>query len=361
MSLVLTLRLSFPDFTLDVDETLPTEGLTAIFGPSGCGKSTLLRVVAGLETRAEGRVALGPDMLQDGLRRTPPHRRGIGYVAQRPTLFAHLDVGANLAYADRRARHLPGPSRLEVTEALDLAPLLPRDPASLSGGEAARAAIGRALLTRPRLLLLDEPLAALDEPRKAAILPYLERLRDRFGIPVLYVTHSVAEVARLATHLALMEAGRITRSGPAMDLMSDPDTAPAFGLREAGAVLHAQIAGHEDDGLSRLDTGAGTLLLPRIDAPSGTPLRIRILASDIILARTRPEGLSALNILPVTVVQVRIGDGPGALIRLRVGNDHLLARITRRSAIALRLAPGDAVFAILKSVSVAPASIGALR
>ncbi len=362
MSLSLSLRLGFPGFALAIDSDLPTAGLTAVFGPSGCGKSTLLRIVAGLERRAEGQVRLDADKLQDdsdGRRCVPPHRRGIGDVSQRPALIAHLSVAGNLAYADRRARGMPGPRLEDVIDALALAPLLPRATGALSGGEAARVAMARALLTRPRLLLMDEPLASLDEARKVAILPYLETVRDRMGVPILYVTHSAAEVARLATHLALMEAGRITHSGPAQDLLSDPDAAPAFGLREAGAVVSARIAAQDADGLTRLDTAAGPVWLPRIEAAPGTALRIRILASDIILARNRPEGLSALNILPVTVTQVRLGDGPGALVRLALGSEHLLARITRRSATLLALAPGDRIFAVLKSVSVAPASIGA--
>ena len=358
-ALSLHVRLVRRDFVLAVEAALPMQGLTAIFGPSGCGKSTLLRVIAGLERTAEGRVALGDEAVQDAGRARPAHLRGIGYVSQAPSLFPHLDVAGNLAYADRRARGRPGPDMAGVVAALDLAPLLARATGALSGGEAARVAIGRALLTRPRLLLMDEPLASLDEPRKAMVLPYLERVRDGMAIPILYVTHSAAEVARLATHIALMRDGRILRAGPVEEVLSDPAAAPFFGLREAGAVIPARVEAQEADGLTRLATGAGPILLPRVEAPLGTRLRIRVLAHDIILARARPEGLSALNILPATVAQVRLGDGPGALVQLHAGGDLLLARITRRSAEALALAPGMEVFAIVKSVSVAPASIGA--
>jgi len=357
--LSLDITLGYPGFALRLRETLPTTGVTALFGRSGSGKSSLLRVVAGLERRAKGRVSWGDEVWQDARRFTPAHRRGLGYVFQDTRLFAHLNVQGNLNYADTRARGLPGPGMAEVTEALDLGPLLARHPATLSGGEASRVAIGRALLMRPRLLLMDEPLAALDEDRRAEILPYLERLRDDLGIAMLYVSHSTAEVARLANHLLLIDAGEIRLRGPANTLLSDPATAPAFGLREAGAVLQARIEAHEDDGLTRLTTSAGPVLLPRVAAPPGTLLRLRILARDVIIARTRPAGLSALNILPATVSALRLGDGPGALVQMRAGDETLLARITRRSALALALEPGTACFAVIKSVSVAPGDIGA--
>lgn len=356
--LSLDITLSFPGFALCLRETIPATGVTALFGRSGSGKSSLLRVVAGLERGATGRVAWGEDVWQQGRHFTPPHKRGLGYVFQDTRLFPHLTVRGNLDYADSRARGLRGPAMADVTDALDLGPLLARNPATLSGGEASRVAIGRALLARPRLLLMDEPLAALDEDRRAEILPYLERLRDSFAVPMLYVSHSTAEVARLASHLLLIEAGQIRLRGPAATLLADPATAPAFGLREAGAVLYARIEAQEDDGLTRLSTSAGPVLLPRVAGAPGTPLRLRILARDVIIARTRPEGLSALNILPATVTTLRLGDGPGALVQLRTGQDTILARITRRSANALQLAPGTDCFVVVKSVSVAPGDIG---
>jgi molybdate transport system ATP-binding protein len=356
--LSLDISLFYPGFALALRETIPPVGVTALFGRSGSGKSSLLRVIAGLERAAKGRVAWGDEVWQDANHFTPPHKRGLGYVFQDTRLFAHLTVQGNLAYADTRAKGLPGPGLTEVIAALDLAPLLTRSPATLSGGEASRVAIGRALLTRPKLLLMDEPLAALDEDRRAEILPYLERLRDDLGIAMLYVSHSTAEVARLANHLLLIEGGKIRLRGAASALLADPATAPAFGLREAGAVLQARIDAQEDDGLTRLTTGAGPVLLPRVDAPKGTPLRLRILARDVMIALARPENISALNVLPVTVSALRIGDGPGALVQLRAGDETLLARITRRSVTALGLKPGTACFAVIKSVSVAPGDIG---
>jgi molybdate transport system ATP-binding protein len=357
--LSLDITLEYPGFSLEVAQTIPQSGVTALFGRSGSGKSTVLRVIAGLETGAQGRVAWDGEVWQGPGQFTPPHQRGLGYVFQDTRLFPHLSVAQNLAYADKRAGHLPGPDMAEVITALDLAPLLSRQPQSLSGGERSRCAIGRALLTRPRMLLMDEPLAALDEARKAEILPYLERLRDQIGTPILYVSHNMAEVARLASHLMLIEAGRITHHGPIEELLADPATAPALGLREAGAMIHAILAGHDDDGLSRLQTSAGTVFLPRVEAPLGSILRVRILAQDVILAREAPTGLSALNILPATVTAIQMGAGPGALVQLMLGEDRILARITRRSASALGLESGTQCFAILKSVSVAPGNIGA--
>ncbi|MDZ4136895.1 MAG: molybdenum ABC transporter ATP-binding protein [Paracoccaceae bacterium] len=348
----------FGDFTLALRQDFALAGVTAVFGRSGSGKSTLLRVIAGLDTQARGCVLLADEVWQDGARHLPPERRGVGYVFQDTRLFPHLSVRGNLDFALTRARGFGGPGLDEVAAALDLGPLLARRPAALSGGEKQRVAIGRALLTAPRILLMDEPLAALDAARKAEILPYLERLRDLDGVPILYVSHSLSEVARLARHIVVLDRGRVLRAGPAEQVLSDPDTAPLFGVRAAGALLPARVAAQEADGLTRLDTSAGALLLPRIDAAIGTALRLRIPAQDVILSRSRPEGLSALNILPATVTAVRLGDGPGAMVQLRAGDDLLLARITRRSAEALGLGPGTAVFAILKSVAIAQGDVG---
>jgi molybdate transport system ATP-binding protein len=287
----------------------------------------------------------------------PPHRREIGYVFQDARLFPHLTVAENLTYGPRvRGRTVEGLAR--VVELLGIGALLSRRPATLSGGERQRVAIGRALLSRPRLLLMDEPLAALDEPRKAEILPYVEALRDETGLPILYVSHALPEVARLATTIAVIEAGRVAALGPAAEILSDPATAQLMGLRDAGSVLTARIAAQEEDGLTRLDTVAGPLWLPRIAGQTGRSLRVRIAAQDVILSRDRPTGLSALNILPCRVAALYDGQGPGVLVRLEVGSEFLLARLTRRSAQALALAPGVAVHAILKSVAVSQADVG---
>ncbi|MGO4916623.1 molybdenum ABC transporter ATP-binding protein [Pseudogemmobacter sp. W21_MBD1_M6] len=360
MTVSVQLKHAFAGFTLDVAFEAPA-GVTALFGRSGSGKTTVINAVSGLLRPDQGRVAVDDLLLFDSAtrRNLPVHRRRLGYVFQEARLFPHLSVRQNLLYGRRFAPKGDGVALERVVEMLGIGPLLPRRPGALSGGEKQRVAIGRALLARPRLLLMDEPLAALDEARKAEILPYLERLRDQTDIPILYVSHSMAEVARLATTLVVMEAGRVLRAGPTNALLSAPEAAQGFGLREAGAVIIARIAAQEEDGLTRLETSAGAILLPRVEAPLGSTLRIRIHAHDVILSRTRPQGLSALNILPAVVTEVRLGDGPGALVQLRAGDDLMLARVTRRSAQALDLRAGSDCFAIVKSVSVSRDDIGA--
>ncbi len=358
MTLSVRLKHAFPGFTLDLAFDAPP-GLTALFGRSGSGKTTIVNAVAGLLRPDHARITSGGNLLTDTATRLhlPPHRRRIGYVFQEARLFPHLTVRQNLTYGRWFAP--PCPDDLpRITDLLGLAPLLDRRPAALSGGERARVALGRAILSNPALLLMDEPLASLDEQRKAEILPYLERLRDETRLPILYVSHSAAEVARLANTLVLIDAGRITRAGPADTLLSDPATALTFGLRDAGAILTLRIEAQEADGLTRLSGPTGPLWLPRVNGPPGMALRVRILAQDVMLALTRPDGVSALNILPATVRQVRIGDGPGALVQLALGDTLILARITRRSADAMGLTPGLAVHAVIKAVSVAPQDIG---
>jgi molybdate transport system ATP-binding protein len=354
MSLSVTLAHDFPGFRLDLAFDAPP-GLTCLFGRSGSGKTTIINAVAGLLRADRARILLNGEALHD----LPPHRRRVGYVFQDARLFPHLTVAQNLGYG-ARVRRLPPGDQSRIIELLGIGALLPRRPAALSGGEKSRVAIGRALLSDPRLLLMDEPLAALDEARRAEILPHIERLRDDLRLPILYVSHSLPEVARLATTIAVIEAGQLAAFGPAADILSDPATAPLLGLRDAGAILTARIAAQEEDGLTRLDTRAGPIWLPRLDAALGQAVRIRIAAQDVILARTRPEGLSALNILPATVTALLDGQGPGTLVRLDLGGEHLLARVTRRSARQLELAPGVAVHAVLKSVSVAQRDVGGL-
>ena len=361
MTLDVAFRHRFAGFDLDIAFQAPP-GLTALHGRSGSGKTTIVNAVAGLLRPDAGRISADGAVLYDSAsgRFLPPHRRRIGYVFQDARLFPHLTVRQNLNYGRWFApRAEPGPEVARIVDLLGLGALLARRPGALSGGEKQRVALGRAILSNPRLLLMDEPLAALDDARKDEILPYLERLRDETGLPILYVSHAVAEVARLATTVVLIEAGRVVLAGPATEVLSDPAAAPAFGLREAGAVLAVRVAAQEADGLTRLATSAGPLWLPRIEAAPGSSLRVRVLAHDIMLALTRPEGVSALNILPATVREVHFGHGPGALVQLAAGNSRLLARVTRRSAEALALAPGRPVFAVIKAVSVAAGSIGA--
>ena len=290
----------------------------------------------------------------------PAHRRRVGYVFQEGRLFPHLSVRQNLAFGRWFApRGTPRERPDRVVEMLGIGHLLDRRPGGLSGGEAQRVAIGRALLSAPRLLLMDEPLAALDEARREEIVPYLERLRDEARVPMLYVSHSASEVARLATTVVAIEDGRLLRAGPAAEVLSDPEAVPAMGRRSAGAVLSARVVGHDAaDGLTELSVSAGRLLLPRIDAAPGAIVRVRIEAHDVILALAPPEGISALNVLPAVVTAIREGEGPGAAVGLLAGRDRLLARITRRSVRGLGLAPGVRCHAVLKAMSVARGDVG---
>ncbi|MDT8327288.1 MAG: molybdenum ABC transporter ATP-binding protein [Roseovarius sp.] len=358
--LFVDITLDLPGFHLAVTQGFAPSGLTAVFGPSGSGKSSLLRVIAGLEARAQGRVSFDGQPWQGPNGFIAPHRRGIGYVFQEARLFAHLSVAGNLAYAGRRARKAGRqPDCAAIVAALGLEGLLTRRPSGLSGGEAQRVAMARALMTAPRLLLMDEPLSALDDVAKGAILPYIEAIRDDMQVPVIYVSHSVSEVARLAHHIVMLEAGQVRRVGPAQDILSDPAAAPAFGIRAAGSVLRAQVLAHHDDGLSELAVSGGRLLVPGFAAAIGAEVRVRIAAQDVILSRTRPEGLSALNVLEGELTDLRQGQGPGVMVRLRMGADQdVLARITQRSARALGLAPGQRCFAVIKSLSIAPLDVG---
>jgi molybdate transport system ATP-binding protein len=359
MTLAVALQHRFAGFALDAAFEAPA-GVTALFGRSGSGKSTVVNAVAGLLRPDRGRITLDGTVLLDTTlgRMLPPHRRRMGYVFQDGRLFPHLTVRQNLAYGRWFAPKGQGAGMGRIVDLLGIGPLLDRRPGALSGGEKQRVAIGRAILSYPKILLMDEPLAALDEARKAEILPYLERLRDEVHLPILYVSHSVAEVARLATTVILMEAGRVIASGPAGDMLADPALAPAMGLREAGSMIVARVAGPEDDGLTRLETGGGPVFLPDVGARPGARLRLRILAQDVMLATERPRGISALNVLAATVEEIRLGDGPGAMVRLRLGEEHLLARVTRRSVRVLDLRPGTPVFAVLKTVSVGRENVG---
>ncbi|MBC7738478.1 MAG: molybdenum ABC transporter ATP-binding protein [Candidatus Saccharibacteria bacterium] len=354
MTLSVRLTHRFPGFTLDVAFDAAV-GVTALFGRSGSGKTTVVNAVAGLLRPDQGLITARGVTLFDGRINLPPHRRRIGYVFQEARLFPHLTVRSNLKYGAFFAR--TSADYDQIVTLLGIETLLNRRPAALSGGEKQRVAIGRALLSDPMILLMDEPFAALDDARKAEIMPYIERLRDR-AIPILYVSHSVAEITRIAHSVVVLDRGSVLQQGPVAQVFADPALAPHLGPREAGSLLQARIAAQDADGLTRLDTACGPIWLPRIDAPLGTPVRIRIAAQDVLLSRTRPDGLSALNILPATVATVTQSDAASALVQLHLGPDLLLARITRRSAEALTLKPGTPVFAILKSVAIAPGYIG---
>jgi len=342
------------DFSLDVDLALPGRGITALFGHSGSGKTTCLRAMAGLERAPGGFFALGGEVWQDEARGifVPPHRRPLGYVFQEASLFPHLSVGANLAFGLKRVAVAERPFELPaVAELLGIGHLLERPPGSLSGGERQRAAIARALLAAPRLLLMDEPLAALDLRRKLEILPYLERLHDELSIPVIYVSHAPDEVARLADHLVLLDGGRVVASGPLAETLARADLPPAF-ADDAGVVVEGILAAHEADNLSRLDFPGGSLRVGRRREAIGSRLRCRIHARDVSLALERPHASSILNILAADVTAVAATDTPGhVLVQMRVGPTPFLSRITERSRRELAIEPGRPVWAQVKAVA----------
>ncbi len=346
----------FPGFSLDVAFRAPP-GVTALFGRSGSGKTTVANVVAGLLRPDGGRVAVEDKALFDTASRywLPPHKRRIGYVFQEGRLFPHLTVRKNLEFGGRFSGTFGQTADFDhVPELLGIENLLDRRPGNLSGGEKQRVAIGRALLSSPRLLVMDEPLASLDNTRKAEILPYLARLRDETKVPILYVSHSVAEVARLATTVVMLADGRVTDMGPSARVLSDPAVAPTLGVREAGAVIKAKVADHHPDGLTELIISGGRLFLPTIESASGAHINVRIHAQDIVLSREKPPALSALNVLEVVITALRQGSGPGVMVQLKCGNDVLLARLPRRAAEILDLTVGASCYGIVNAVAIAP-------
>ena len=338
-------------------------GLTALFGRSGAGKTSLVNVIAGLVQPEHGRVIVDGEVLLDTARAifVPKHKRRIGYVFQEGRLFPHLSVRTNLLYGHRR---IPARERAinlpEIVELLGIGHLLSRRPANLSGGEKQRVAFGRALLSNPRLLLLDEPLAALDAARKAEILPFIERLRDEIGLPIVYVSHDPAEVLRLADNILLLDQGRVAAEGPVSEVFSRPELQQLVGGEEAGAVLTATVVDHDEAyGLSRLTFGEdGSLIVPRIGAAIGSTIRVRIRARDVSIALARPEGLSIVNVLEGSVAAIADDGGTIVELQLQVGAARLQARITRRSRDELKLAEGRRVYALVKAVSLDRRSVG---
>jgi molybdate transport system ATP-binding protein len=346
-------RLQLDNFALDAGFAAPAVGVTAVFGPSGSGKTTLLRCIAGLE-RAAGTLHVNGETWQDGAKFLPVHKRPLGYVFQEASLFPHLSVRANLEYGLKRV--LPSERKValeQVAEWLGLERLIERgDPAKLSGGERQRIAIGRALLTSPRILLMDEPLSALDTGSKRDILPYLERLHRELNIPVLYVSHALDEVARLADHLVLLEQGRMIASGAVQETLARLDL-PTAHLDDAGAVIEAAVAGHDEKyHLTQLDFPGGQLWVGRTDQPFGSRVRARVLARDVSIATREPQGTSINNVLKARIDEIR-DEGPDkVIVRMTVGDaDMLLSRITRRSRDHLGLAAGMAVYAQVKTVA----------
>jgi len=347
------LKIARSDFRLDVDLQLPGRGISALFGHSGSGKTTCLRAMAGLERAPDGYFAIGDEVWQDeahGLF-VPPHQRALGVVFQEASLFPHLSVRRNMEYGRQRSAGTPGFALTEVGELLGIDHLLERMPSQLSGGERQRVAIGRALLAAPKILLMDEPLAALDLKRKLEILPYLERLHRELALPIIYVSHAPDEVARLADHLVLLDQGRTVASGPLNEVLARLDLPEAF-ADDAGVVIEARVAEHEADELTRLEFAGGQIYVSQRSEPAGTPLRCRIHARDVSLTLQVQEQSSILNCVDATVVDLAPIETPGhVLVRLDAGGAPLLARITRRSAERLAIRPGLNLRAQIKAVA----------
>jgi molybdate transport system ATP-binding protein len=339
-------------FTLDVDLCVPMQRITAIFGPSGCGKTTLLRAIAGLESCQRGYFCLGEDVWQDEPHCLPAHRRPLGYVFQEANLFHHLTVRGNLEYGYKRltvaARRL---AFQQVVDLLGIESLLSRRAHHLSGGERQRVAIARALLTSPRLLLMDEPLAALDVKSKAEIYPFLERLHHELAIPILYVSHSPDEVARLADYLALMESGRIRATGPIAEMLTRSDLSLVHGS-EAESIIEARVVGHDEAyHLTNLEFAGGKFTVPGNGLTEGQIVRLRVLARDVSLTLVQQTNTSILNIFPARVEEL-IEENPAQMtVRLDAAGVKILSRITRKSAQGLELVPGKQVYAQVKSVA----------
>jgi molybdate transport system ATP-binding protein len=344
--------LEWPGFVLDVDLQMPARGVTALFGPSGSGKTSLLRCIAGLERGAAGRLVVNGELWQDANTFVPTHQRALGYVFQEASLFPHLSVLANLLYGRRRSKDAARVSLDHAIDLLGIGALLPRKPEHLSGGERQRVAIARALATGPRLLLMDEPLAALDAARKQEILPYLERLHAELEIPLLYVSHAPDEVARLADHLVVLAAGRVVTSGALSTTLTRLDLPAQLGDEKA-AVL-AGTVGEVDSQwhLVRIDFDGGSVWTRDQGLAAGHPVRVRIAARDVSLALEKPEQSSIQNLLPGVVDALGDDEYPGQLlVRVSVGGVLLLASLTRRAAAALNVRPGQAVWVQVKSVA----------
>ncbi len=349
-------------FEIDAEFSCATNGIVALFGRSGAGKTSLVNLLAGLSRPDSGRIEIEGVTVFDSSRGLdlPPERRRIGYVFQEGRLFPHLTLRGNLTYGLRRA---PARERRiqfdQIVELLGLEALLGRRPHDLSGGEKQRVALGRALLANPRLLLMDEPLAGLDQARKDEVLRFIERLRDELTIPIVYVSHAMPEIVRLADIMVLMSEGRVEAVGPIDELTSRLDLRPLTGRYEAGAVLEARVEGQDTAfALTELSFAGGRLWVPRLDLPRGAKLRLRIRARDVVLAHTPPERTSIVNALPCVVKDIGAEAGPQVDLRLDAGGAALWARITRRSLHELGLVPGSEVYALIKAGSIDRYSLG---
>ncbi len=347
-----TFSSAYKGFTLDVDLEFPSSGVTAIFGRSGSGKTTLLRCMAGLEYVASGRLIVAGEKWQADSSFLPTHKRPLAYVFQESGLLSHLNVRDNLNYALKRAKN-PESNIENITELLGIDSLLGRFPRELSGGQRQRVSIARALVVKPKLLLMDEPLASLDLESKEEILPYLERLRTQCGVPIVYVSHAPSEITRLADHVIVLDNGCVVAEGPVSDVFSRLDFPIRLG-DETGVVIDAVVSQHEKENkLTKLDFSGGRFLIPNVGISQGQSLRLRVLAKDVSLTLTRACDSSILNILQGTVLELSADNDTGStLVSLKVGDITIISRVTQYSASGLRLEPGKIVWLQIKSIAV---------
>ncbi|MEJ2016609.1 MAG: molybdenum ABC transporter ATP-binding protein [Limibacillus sp.] len=356
MTLEVSIRQSLRHFSLEVAFETGARGITALFGPSGAGKSSTVEAIAGLRRGAEGRIALDGRVLLDSGAKVflPPEERRVGCVFQDARLFPHLSVRSNLLYGWRRSRQRAPEAEIDgVIALLGLEPLLARSPGSLSGGEKQRLALGRALLMKPDLLLLDEPLAALDQNRKGEILPFLERLRDESGVPMVYVSHSIEEVTRLADRMVVMNEGKVAAEGTVFEITARLDLFPLTGRYEAGAVIECRVTEQDPAfSMTRLSFTGGSLWVPEIELPKGAEVRVRLRARDIILAKSAPNDISVNNVLEGVIKEIREDQSAFVDVQVDCGGTLILARITKRSLQRLGLGPGQSVFALAKTVTI---------
>jgi molybdate transport system ATP-binding protein len=343
------------DFNLDVDLKIPSKGVTSLFGPSGCGKTTLIRAIAGLEQHPGGFLKVGESIWQDNDIFVPPHRRSLGYVFQESSLFEHLNVKKNLEYGASRVAGKARRSAMgNAIELLEIGGLLSRMPSTLSGGERQRVAIARALAVSPQLLLMDEPLAAVDINRKQEIIPYIESLHRELDIPMIHVSHLPEEVARLADRLVLMESGRVKAAGDVHELFTRLDLTLAQGS-DAASIIEAVVAAHDREyQLTYMDFSGGRIAMAGIDLPVGASARLRLAARDVSLTLEHQSGTSILNIFPSVVDGISRSSDAQVMVRLVSGEAPLLANLTRKSADELQLKPGKPVFAQIKSIALLP-------
>jgi molybdate transport system ATP-binding protein len=357
MSIEVSLKHDFSGFSLDAGFSIDKPGITALFGASGAGKTSIINAIAGLLRPREGRIVINGREVFDSTKSlfVSPRQRRAGYVFQDARLFPHMSVENNLRFGWRRSEpRLSEGDVGRVVDLLGLSYLLERLPAKLSGGEKGRVALGRALLASPEILLLDEPLAALDAPRKREIMPYLERLRDEARLPMLYVSHSLDEVSRLADRVIVLSKGHVAAEGSVFDLMSDLAFAPLLGGSAFGSVIDTRVKEHLTNGLTALEFPGGTFFVTDLARAPGSRVRVRIRAEDVMLALEEPHAISANNVIAAQVTATKQQNATHADVQLAAGNAKLVARITRASLARLALEPGKAVFAVVKSVTVDP-------